>query len=37
MVKAALTYGVMMYVLSGRGFLGPQKDPFQYQDQPIDF
>ncbi|CAB9501269.1 expressed unknown protein [Seminavis robusta] len=36
MARAAITYGFIMYLISGKGFFGPKKEPFEYQDQPID-
>ena len=35
MLRAAVTYGGMIYLLSGG--LGAKKEPFQYDDKPLDF
>jgi hypothetical protein len=37
MLKGAVLYGGMMYLLSGSGGIGGKKEPFQYKEQPIDF
>ena len=35
MIRGAIMYGGLMYLLSGG--LGSKKEPFQYQEKPVEF